>query len=106
MLLFSLFAIVQINDPDPSLWVLVYSLSAIFCFLHHKQKLINYNLALLYGILSSLYGGIILLNQIGFYNKNQMMGLQETSREAIGLFIVAFWMFALYFYKKNDPSFQ
>jgi hypothetical protein len=36
--IFLLFASVQFNDPDPMTWILVYTLTAILCFLYLNTK--------------------------------------------------------------------
>ena len=51
-LVFILFAIVQLNDPDPVIWFSIYLLTAVLCAVSIFRKL---PLALLYGL------GLVLL---------------------------------------------
>lgn len=56
-LIFLLFAFVQINDPDPILWILIYGNMAVLCVLAMFKMRFIYWLAatiVLYGIYASL----------------------------------------------------
>lgn len=35
--IFLLFASVQFNDPDPAIWIFVYTLTAVLCFVYLKK---------------------------------------------------------------------
>ncbi len=59
-ILFLLFAFVQINDPDPILWILIYGNMAVLCVLAMFKMRFTYWLAatiILYAIYASLLIG-------------------------------------------------
>jgi hypothetical protein len=95
MVLFAGAAIVQINDPDPALWVGLYGLAALACALFTAGWLPRWAAALLAG--GYTVGGLAMLLPIlgpeAFYDTTgqEMMGLMETSREMMGLLIMAGW---------------
>ena len=95
--LFLLFAFVQINDPDPALWILLYGLMAVACifaaFGRYYPKVISVVL-ILYLALSFFYlPGVI--EWLGSEHKSMLFDdiakMQypyiEESREFLGLFI-------------------
>ncbi|WP_210466105.1 transmembrane 220 family protein [Rufibacter roseolus] len=92
MLMFVLFAFVQLNDPDPAVWVPVYLSAAVLCFLAYKRKLFRwvYALAFLgYAIAAFLlwppvYQGI-------FFDMSRSPAIEE-ARESLGLTICALVM--------------
>jgi hypothetical protein len=95
-LIFLLFALVQLNDPDPVLWFSMYLLTAVFCALSIFRKI---PLALLYGF------GLVLLFYAATHleyalewmmsdNKGELFGEMqqdkhylEGTREFLGLLI-------------------
>ena len=96
-LVFILFAIVQLNDPDPAIWFSIYLLTAVLCAASIFRKI---PLALLYG-----YGLVILfyaamhlefaMEWMLSENKSELFGeMQEDkyylegTREFLGLLIV------------------
>ena len=93
--LFAVAAIVQFNDPDPALWVGLYGVAAFACALFMAGRLPRWAAALLAG--GYALGGLIMLLPIlgpaAFYDTTgqEMMGLMETSREMMGLLIMAAW---------------
>lgn len=56
-LLFLIFAIVQLNDPDPEVWASVYVVAAIFCGLAVKGKhpLIPLSLVIIACLIGAVY---------------------------------------------------
>lgn len=91
-------AVLQYNDPDPLVWILIYSASAVlsFAFAFNKAPF-----ALL------LLGGLLAIGGGFYFFPEQFQGFEigqgdikniEEGREAIGLFILgsAFLIFALY----------
>jgi len=93
-IIFTLFAIVQLNDPDPVIWVLVYIIAAIVAFLFpHKKP----NKWLLLAIALAYLTGTILLfpASIGAWisaeDKSRSLGMTlpgiEEARESMGLFL-------------------
>ncbi|HEU5146672.1 MAG TPA: transmembrane 220 family protein [Chryseosolibacter sp.] len=95
--LFLLFAFVQINDPDPALWILIYGLMAVACVLaafgRYYPKIISVIL-IIYLAYSFFYiPGVV--EWLGSENKSMLFDdiakMQypyiEESREFLGLFI-------------------
>ncbi len=94
---FILFAIVQLNDPDPAIWFSIYLLTAVLCAVSIFRRI---PLALLYGF------GLVLLFYAAMHlefavewilseNKSELFGeMQEDkyylegAREFLGLLIV------------------
>ena len=93
--LFAVAAVVQFNDPDPLLWVGLYGVAALACALFMAGRLPRWAAALLAG--GYALGGLIMLLPIlgpeAFYDTTgrEMMGLMESSREMMGLLIMAAW---------------
>ena len=96
---FILFAIVQLNDPDPIIWVILYALVAIISLIGNfrvlSRKLIY---SLFFGYL--IYAGYYFLYFIDFLqieNKEELFGEMvyekpylEGTREFLGLVLAAF----------------
>jgi len=95
MVLFAMAAVVQFNDPDPALWVGLYGLAALAAALFMAGRLPRWAAATLTG--GYALGGLVMLLPIlgteAFYDTTgqEMMGLMETSREMMGLLIMAGW---------------
>jgi hypothetical protein len=96
-------AVVQYNDPDPLVWMLIYSLSAVACGLAIAGRL-NWMFPAAIGITALAWAMTLAPNVIGkvafgelfesFEMKDERV---EVAREFGGLLIVAFWMAALVF---------
>jgi hypothetical protein len=95
--LFLLFAFVQINDPDPALWILIYGIMAVACvlaaFRHYYPKVLVVILVV-YAAYSFVYiNGVV--EWLGSEDKSMLFDdiakMQypyiEESREFLGLFI-------------------
>ncbi len=95
----ALCVLVQINDPDGSMWILIYAfptlLSAMAVF--HRFTVAAVLGAIAYPIAFVLLMPWDHIDQLGAYVSEVHMSSQESehSREAIGLLIVGLWMFAL-----------
>lgn len=98
-LLMILFAVVQLNDPDPALWVAIYGYTALIAFMGFRQRF--YPVWAIAGGVAFLGGGLYLLpTEITswFQAEKQTSGLEmtlpfvEEGREAMGLFICALVM--------------
>ena len=111
-LMFLLFAFVQINDPDPILWILIYGNMAVLCVLAMFKMRFIYWLAatiVLYGIYAALLingawewlqspDRSLLFDDIA---KMQYPYIEET-REFLGLLIcISVAVFHLIFNKKK-----
>lgn len=111
-ILFLLFAFVQINDPDPVLWILIYGNMAVLCVLAMFKMRFVYWLVgsiVLYSIYASLLVGgawqwlqspdrSLLFDDLA---KMQYAYIEET-REFLGLFIcIAVALFHLVLIKKK-----
>lgn len=95
LVLFTTAAVVQLNDPDPTLWVGLYGVGAAACALFAAGWLPRWGAAVL--ATGYVLGGLAMLLPIlgpeAFYDTTgqEMMGLMETSREMMGLLIMAGW---------------
>lgn len=103
--LFALFAYFQLNDPDPALWVAIYSYVAIIGFLSFAKK--YYQWAIILGLVVCGAGTLYLLPSVYDWLTNHsevslLYGMApdkpyiEESRECGGLFIA--FLGLLYFY--------
>lgn len=90
-ILFLLFAILQYNDPDPQVWIPIYALAAMACFM----ALTTIGKPWFYGLMAVIYAGAavfqwppvfegFVLNEMGMKTVNI-----ELAREAGGLAICA-----------------
>jgi hypothetical protein len=111
-LVFILFAIVQLNDPDPVIWFSIYLLTAVLCAVSIFRKL---PLALLYGL------GLVLLFYAAMHlefavewilseNRGELFGeMQEDkyylegTREFLGLLIAIAALMFLIQQQKTHP---
>ncbi len=88
---FVLFTLVQYNDPDPLLWMVVYSVAALACVLYRLGRLPP-AAAAGYGVLALLLGLYLAYRVI---SQGQFF-FDEEGREMMGSFLVAIWMGVLY----------
>ena len=114
---FTLFAVVQYNDPDPYFWVPIYLYPALLCFLKFIQKPIP-TLAYWAGFLVfgayAIYkmfdtNGII--DWVQFHNASNIASTMkaekpwiEESREFFGLLIILIVLGINYIKKTSHPS--
>ncbi len=93
-IIFVLFALVQLNDPDPAIWVGVYLLTAVFSFLAFRQKFHPLP-TLVFMILCAIWAIILFpssftewwqLEEEAQTLKMKMPGIEE-ARESMGLLI-------------------
>lgn len=110
-LLFALFAYFQLNDPDPALWVAIYSYVAIIGFLVFAKK--YYKWAILLGLAICGAGMLYLLPSVYDWLTNHsevslLYGMApdksyiEESRECGGLCIA--FLGLLYFYFRTKKA--
>ncbi len=105
VLLFVLAASVQLNDPDPLVWISVYLASAVFCVAHALGKLPPYwPMAL--SLVATLWALTLVPTFLGQVSAAEVFGTArmqseeaEVAREFGGLMIVSVWMGALGFRK-------
>lgn len=80
--LFVLFALLQLNDPDPLLWVSIYLVAAVLCVQHGRgKKLIFANWALL--LCCVVYALWLFAGKDGVYswfNEHQAENLVQTMK--------------------------
>ncbi len=88
---FVLFSLVQYNDPDPLVWMVVYSVAALACVLYRLESLPP-AAAAGYGVLVLLWGLYLVYRVI---SQGQFI-FDEEGREMMGSFLVATWMGVLY----------
>lgn len=97
VVLFSISALLQLNDPDPILWVVIYSCAALVAlgFLFNK---VPYGVLLILGLIA-LFGFVYQLPEMfeGFDIGNGDIKNIEEAREAFGLLIIAIVMFLFAF---------
>ncbi|WP_281540685.1 transmembrane 220 family protein [Maribacter aestuarii] len=92
--LFGLSAVLQYNDPDPILWIVIYTSAAVVSLLFAMNK-INNKVPLLLGILCFIgFTYLYPSNFQGFDLNDGDIKTVELGREAFGLLIIAlvfFW---------------
>ena len=97
-LLFVLAASVQLNDPDPLVWISLYLSAAVFSVAHAFQKLPSY-WAAAFALAASLWALTLVPTFWGLVSLTDVFGYVgmkteevEVAREFGGLMIVAVWM--------------
>jgi hypothetical protein len=92
--LFAVFGLVQLNDPDPFAWVFVYGATAVYSFLSATDRLPAAP-PTVWGLLALFFGLRIFLSWDGASNPmgapEQGLFAEEVVRESLGLFLVAGW---------------
>ena len=101
LLLFTLGAVVQLNDPDPVRWFAVYALAAAACLLSLLRRL-PWPLPALLGAAALAWAATLAPRVVGRVPFGEMFGAFEMrtvgieeSREMYGLLIIAAWMAVL-----------
>ncbi len=101
LLLFTLGAAVQVNDPDPAGWIAVYALAAAACLLSLLRRMHWTLPALLCGV-ALTWAATLVPRVVGRVPFGEMFGAFEMrtvgivkSREMYGLLIIAAWMAVL-----------
>ena len=98
LVLFAFAALVQINDPDPLAWILIYALAVIGCALAVLRRghwLVPGSIAavaLIWAVIISprVLGHVPFLDMFGAFEMRDI-GIEE-SREMYGLLLVAVWL--------------
>lgn len=100
-LLFLLSAAVQLNDPDPLIWITVYVLAALFCVAHGFRQLPPF-LPFAFSLFTFLWALSLVPAFWGQAPVSQVFGHVEMKSEAVevarefgGLMIVSAWMLGL-----------
>ena len=95
-MLFSLCVGLQVNDPDPARWMVLYGAAAISCALLPARRLFAAT-ALLVGLAAAAWGAYLgsqVFDQLEisdlWMKMSEKGGAVEVGREAAGLAIVAF----------------
>lgn len=107
--MFSLFAVIQLNDPDSAIWFSIYAIVAAICLYSSFKTLpkmfLNIVIILLLGY--SLFHFSLFLDYLQKDHKEEIFGAMvyekpylEGSREFMGLLIAAF---AMLYQKKKSP---
>ena len=101
LLLFTLGAVVQLNDPDPLRWIAVYALAAAACLLSLLRRMHPLPPALLCVValawaatLWPRVAGRVPFGEMFGAFEMRSVGIEE-SREMYGLLIIAAWMAVL-----------
>lgn len=98
LLLFAFAAVVQVNDPDPFAWTLIYGLAVVACVLAILRRghwLVPVSIAALAVIWAAaisprVLGQVPFLDMFGAFEMRDA-GIEE-SREMYGLLLVAVWL--------------
>jgi hypothetical protein len=101
LLLFTLGAVVQVNDPDPARWIAMYALAAAACLLSPLRR-IHWTLPALLGAVALAWALTLAPRVVGRVPFREMfgdfemrtVGIEE-SREMYGLLVIAAWMAVL-----------
>jgi hypothetical protein len=103
--MFLVFAVVQVNDPDPVFWILVYlAVVAMSLLLFFRKKI--YNLSALLALVYLIAGILLFPNSTQAWLSAEQSGksfgmempLIEEARESIGLLLssAVFWIYFVY----------
>ena len=98
LLMFVFSVIVQVNDPDPLIWMAIYGAAAVACLLSLMGRL-PWRFAVLTGVIALAWAATIaprVIGQVPFLDmfaefEMKDIGVEE-SREMYGLLIVGGWM--------------
>ena len=110
LLMFAFSVVVQLNDPDPLAWMVIYGAAAVACLLSVLGKL-PWQFAVVTGIIALAWAATIaprVIGQVPFLDmfaefEMKDIGVEE-SREMYGLLLIGGWMAALghrSFWRKN-----
>ena len=101
LLLFTLGAVVQVNDPDPVRWIAMYALAAAACLLSLLRR-VHWTLPALLSAVALAWALTLAPRVVGRVPFREMFGAFEMrsvgieeSREMYGLLIIAAWMAVL-----------
>jgi hypothetical protein len=110
-IIFVLFALVQLNDPDFVIWVVAYMIPAIIAFMfpHKKQnRMFLVILALAYLIVAISLFPPSISNWISAEEESKSLGMKlpgiEEARESMGLFICFLAILFFWFKSKEATS--
>ena len=98
LLMFTFSVVVQVNDPDPVPWMLMYGAAAVACLLSLTGKL-RWQFAVATGIIALAWAASIaprVIGQVPFMDmfaefEMKDIGVEE-SREMYGLILIGGWM--------------
>ena len=100
-LMFAASLIVQINDPDPVPWMLIYGAAALVTGLETAGRSLRPFIPALIGLAALIWAGTIAPRVVGKVPFGSMFGAFEMqnlgieeSREMYGLVLVGLWMLA------------
>lgn len=102
--LFFVFAVLQLNDPDPFLWVFIYMLTAFLAIVSNYRTLPKVLLWVVLGalLIYSIFYVPALIDWLQIENKNEIFGEMvydkpylEGTREFLGLLLAAAAIFYL-----------
>jgi hypothetical protein len=99
--LFIFSAVVQVNDPDPWVWMPIYVAAAALCLAEMRRRT-RWTVPLILVVVAVIWAGTIaprVLGKVGFMEmfgawEMKNLGIEE-EREMYGLLIVAGWMAAV-----------
>ena len=101
LIVFLYMVVVQYNDPDTLLWIAIYGIAAIICFLASRDRL-HWGLSAFVAIAALGWALTLAPHVIGKVSFSELFGnlymktlAIEQAREMGGLLIVAVWMTVL-----------
>ena len=101
-LLFTASALLQLNDPDPVQWFLIYAAGALICAMSAAKASQGWQAPALVGVAAIVWGLWIMFHMhaaFAWANLADKMKADtpaiEESRETLGLFLLATWMFVI-----------
>lgn len=102
LLMFAFSAFVQINDPDPLLWIAIYVAAAVVCAVELRRRRTPWWAPPAVGVVALIWAGTIAPRVMGIvpfgsmFEEFEMKDVRvEESREMYGLLIIAVWMLAI-----------
>lgn len=81
-IVFFLFAILQYNDPDPYLWIPIYTFASLICILNSREKF-NLKAHLFLVVFCVVYAFILLINKdgvISWINEHETENLVQSMK--------------------------
>lgn len=101
-LVFAASALVQLNDPDPVQWFLIYAAGALICAMSAAKASQGWQAPALVGLAALVWGVWIMTHMHASFAWGQIADKMkadtpaiEESRETLGLFLLASWMLVI-----------
>jgi hypothetical protein len=99
-ILFAISAVLQLNDPDPVQWFLIYAAAAVVAGCVALRRRLPSGIPVLVGLVAVIWSVWIMSHMHGTFEWRHLAEKMhadtptiEESRESLGLLIIAVWMF-------------